>query len=265
MAKMKDVAELAGVDKGTVSRVIKGDPRISDLTAQRVWEAVHKLGYRPDRLASGLAAGRWDLCGLVIQDQFGWWVGPFLDGFARGLSAKGNSVLVLGGGWGRGPCDELVGRKVDGVLWMGDVPSSSVGLSDLPFPVLRWGDVEGDCGASIGFHQDLLVEALHEAVGPFRYVGGRWSPFSFLEGRQDPDGRALVWDGTVRWDPVPPGVSVVLGPFPGMPCPRVWTVPLNPREVGLVCGRALGRLIKAPRARMSIRLEVRPSAPEPLG
>ncbi|MCX7828503.1 MAG: LacI family transcriptional regulator [Thermanaerothrix sp.] len=259
---MKDVAELAGVDKGTVSRVLKGDPRISELTAQRVWDAVRRLGYRPDRLASGLAAGRWDLCGVVVQDDFGWWLGPLLDGFARGLSLKGSSVLVLGGRWGRGPFDELVGRKLEGALWMGEPHSAAHGAFNLPFPVLCWGDVEEEGAASIGFHQEMLVEALHEAVGPFRYMGGRWSPFSFLQSRQDPDGRALVWDGTARWDPVPPGVSVVLGPPPGMACPGVWTVLLNPREVGLACGRALGRLIKNPEIPMKIRLEIRPSAPK---
>ena len=36
LATMKDVAALAGVDKGTVSRVLNGDPRISAATAERV-------------------------------------------------------------------------------------------------------------------------------------------------------------------------------------------------------------------------------------
>ena len=43
---MQDVAVEAGVDKATVSRVLKGDLRISEKTRIRVMEAVRALNYR---------------------------------------------------------------------------------------------------------------------------------------------------------------------------------------------------------------------------
>ncbi|MGB4096800.1 MAG: LacI family DNA-binding transcriptional regulator, partial [Acetomicrobium sp.] len=44
---MVDVAKEAGVDKATVSRVLRGDPRISLKTRERVWEVIRRLDYKP--------------------------------------------------------------------------------------------------------------------------------------------------------------------------------------------------------------------------
>ena len=51
---MEDVAKLAGVNKATVSRALKGDSRISSATREKVWEAARSLGYQPDAVAGGL-------------------------------------------------------------------------------------------------------------------------------------------------------------------------------------------------------------------
>jgi DNA-binding LacI/PurR family transcriptional regulator len=54
--KMQDVANIAGVSCATVSRALKGDPRISARTKQKVLLAVKQLGYKHNPLLSDLMA-----------------------------------------------------------------------------------------------------------------------------------------------------------------------------------------------------------------
>ena len=61
-----DVAEKAGVSRQTVSRAINGLNGISATTRDRVLEAVNYLGYRPSRLAQGMASQHTSTIGLVI-------------------------------------------------------------------------------------------------------------------------------------------------------------------------------------------------------
>ena len=42
---MADVAAAAGVNKGTVSRALRGDKRISNETRERIWRIARELGY----------------------------------------------------------------------------------------------------------------------------------------------------------------------------------------------------------------------------
>ena len=45
---MKDVAKLAGVSVGTVSRVINQKQGIKEITLKKVQQAIDELGYIPD-------------------------------------------------------------------------------------------------------------------------------------------------------------------------------------------------------------------------
>ncbi|ACZ18751.1 transcriptional regulator, LacI family [Thermanaerovibrio acidaminovorans DSM 6589] len=252
MATMKDVAALAGVDKGTVSRVLNGDPRISAATAERVWEAVRALNYRPDKVASGLSRGTSGLVALVLANASAWWVGPLLEGMARSLGLKGRGILVLGQGWFRSIPEELASRRVDGAVWMGPVE----GEVEVSFPLVCWGLDVGP--HSVGFSLDRLQGSILEAVGPFRYVGYGWSPFSQLEGAADPSASAAVVD--LASGPFPPGQVlggdvVLCGPPPGVRG-RLW-VPFSPMEVGTALGRTLLLASRASARPLRVRLEAR--------
>lgn len=58
MATMEDVAKLAGVSIATVSRVLNGSGYVSERTRYKVWEAIEKLGYKPELSAKILASKR---------------------------------------------------------------------------------------------------------------------------------------------------------------------------------------------------------------
>lgn len=57
-ATVKDVARAADVSIGTVSRVLSGEPNVTEETAQRVFDAVKKLGYSRLRKRKSVADGR---------------------------------------------------------------------------------------------------------------------------------------------------------------------------------------------------------------
>lgn len=60
-----DVAAAAGVSIKTVSRVINGEPHVSERTRERVEQAIARLDYRPNVAARSLAASRTFLIGII--------------------------------------------------------------------------------------------------------------------------------------------------------------------------------------------------------
>ena len=70
MTTLKSVAAQAGVSVATAARVLQGDPKLSvrPETRARVVEAAHDLGYRPNRVASGLRTRRTGTVAIVLPD-----------------------------------------------------------------------------------------------------------------------------------------------------------------------------------------------------
>ncbi|WP_432246219.1 LacI family DNA-binding transcriptional regulator (plasmid) [Arthrobacter sp. G.S.26] len=64
---MRDVAGAAGVSTATVSRALRGLPRVSELTRQRIVAAAAILGYVPSSAASELARRRGIHAASVIE------------------------------------------------------------------------------------------------------------------------------------------------------------------------------------------------------
>ena len=64
----RDVAREANVSQPTVSRALGGDPRISDVTRERVAEAARRLGYFPNVAARTLITNRTHTVGVVVGD-----------------------------------------------------------------------------------------------------------------------------------------------------------------------------------------------------
>jgi DNA-binding LacI/PurR family transcriptional regulator len=57
-ATIRDVAKLAGVGLGTVSRVLNDSPSVSESTRQRVWDAISILNFTPNPTARKLSLRR---------------------------------------------------------------------------------------------------------------------------------------------------------------------------------------------------------------
>ncbi len=63
-----DVAREANVSMATVSRVVNNNPNVKPQTRKRVFEAIERLGYRPNAVARGLASKKTTTVGVVIPD-----------------------------------------------------------------------------------------------------------------------------------------------------------------------------------------------------
>ena len=66
---MEDVALAAGVSTMTVSRAINDRPGVSLEVRKRVLETAADLGYRPSRVARGLASRKTSTLGIVLPDM----------------------------------------------------------------------------------------------------------------------------------------------------------------------------------------------------
>lgn len=156
---MADVARLAGVNKATVSRALKGDHRISPSTREKVWKAAKSLGYEPDAVARGLSSQRTDLIGVVFPDLNLACTGFFLAGLERVFSRHKLELLVksvsLAGQHGENIMRTLRSRKVDGIVWFG---------GELPSPGVRIPVVYIGSETSSGFSLMLDIEKTKEKI-----------------------------------------------------------------------------------------------------
>ncbi|GAA2388617.1 LacI family DNA-binding transcriptional regulator [Nonomuraea africana] len=85
---LEAVAALAGVGRGTVSRVINGSPKVSDRARTAVLEAIEELGYVPNRAARTLVTRRTDTVALVVSEtQQRLFDEPFFAGTIRGIGS----------------------------------------------------------------------------------------------------------------------------------------------------------------------------------
>lgn len=89
-----DVAREAGVSRQTVSRAMNGMDGISVHTRDRVLETIDDLGYRPSRLARGMASSQSQTIGLIIGNI----IDPAQANVVRGLNdaaeAKNHNVFL---------------------------------------------------------------------------------------------------------------------------------------------------------------------------
>lgn len=93
-ATIEDIARLAGVSRGTVSRVLNSRPDVDRETRARVLRVISEQGYVPSITAAGLAGGRNRLIGMLLP-VFTW---PILGDLVRGITDVLNSTsyeLVL--------------------------------------------------------------------------------------------------------------------------------------------------------------------------
>jgi LacI family transcriptional regulator len=120
VARIKDVAERAGVSAGTVSNVLNRPETVAPATRQRVETAIAELGFVPHEAARALSAGRSRAVGLVVPDV----TNPFFADLARGVEevADRHDVIVILYNTGSSPERELgyfgqlQERRVQGIL-----------------------------------------------------------------------------------------------------------------------------------------------------
>lgn len=83
---IKEVAARSGVSVATVSNVLQNKSHLySPQTAQRVWQAVRELGYRPSSVARSLIRQRTDTVGVILEERQELVLDPYVMSVLEGI------------------------------------------------------------------------------------------------------------------------------------------------------------------------------------
>jgi LacI family transcriptional regulator len=188
---MADVAGLAGVSAGTVSRAMYRPEKISAATRERVMAAARQLGYVANGAARALAMRRTRTGGALVP-RFGTSSFPTLvQAMESTLAAAGYTMLLSAPDHARAEDPALVRalleRGVDAVALLGaEQPPAVFSMlerSGIPF-VLLWAQ-HSDHGTCIGFDEHA---AAAEVVNHLQTLGHR--RIAFIGGRTSDNERA---------------------------------------------------------------------------
>jgi LacI family transcriptional regulator len=121
-ATLRDVARLADVHPGTVSRALNPETRrlVNQDTALRVIEAAETLGYRPNPIARGLKTSRSYTIGVLVPDLMNPLFPPIVRGIQDRLEQAGYTPLIANTDNDpereRNDFEAMRARQVDGVI-----------------------------------------------------------------------------------------------------------------------------------------------------
>jgi LacI family transcriptional regulator len=116
-----DVATLAGVSKGTVSKVLNGGAySVSGETRRRIQSAAHELDFRPNAIARDLARRRTETIGVIVASVSNPVYADLIAGIDRVLGESG-FTLLFGSSEGSAVKEADVvrtmqQRRVDGII-----------------------------------------------------------------------------------------------------------------------------------------------------
>jgi LacI family transcriptional regulator len=175
-----DVAREAGVSMATVSRVVNNNPNVKPQTRKKVFEAIERLGYRPNAVARGLASKKTTTVGVVIPDISN----AIFAEVARGIEDIANMYhynIILCNADKRKEkeirvINTLLEKQVDGLLFMGGVVTDEhmQAFQTATVPIVLCGtNVEGNTMAAVDIdHQQaahdavkLLIDKGHRRIG----------------------------------------------------------------------------------------------------
>lgn len=89
---LEKVAELAGVSRSTVSRVINGQSGVKPVVRERVWQIISETGYQPNLAARALASNRSNIIGVVIPHAVSTlFTDPYFPRLMQGISQATNA------------------------------------------------------------------------------------------------------------------------------------------------------------------------------
>ena len=121
-ATLRDVARVAGVHPGTVSRALNPQTRglVNERTARRVQAAAQELGYRPNPIARGLRTNRSNTIGVLVPDLLNPLFAAVVRGIEDGLREAGYTPLIANtdndGERERMAYEAMSARQVDGFI-----------------------------------------------------------------------------------------------------------------------------------------------------
>jgi LacI family transcriptional regulator len=140
---IRDVAVLADVSLGTVSRVINAHPNVREETRKRVKAAIVELGYVPNMVAQSMRSHKSMTFACVMRDFTVPVLSMFVDSMQKEIDAFGFSLMVASSYHDpKREVELLLGfqrRRIDGLVIATsseEDPALLTMLRDAPFPIV---------------------------------------------------------------------------------------------------------------------------------
>lgn len=163
MANIKDVAKLAGLSVGTVSRVLNNRGYISDETRKNVEDAMKQLNYVPNELAKSIFRQYTKIIGVIVPFVTHPYFGKVVESLEFYASKADYKILLCNSYFDRDKEIEyfkmLKGNKVDGIV----LCSRNMDISDVindNLPIITIDRILGDnipCVSSDNYQGGVLA------------------------------------------------------------------------------------------------------------
>lgn len=163
MANIKDVAQLAGLSVGTVSRVLNNRGYISDETREKVNTAMKQLNYVPNELAKSIFRQYTKIIGVIVPFVTHPYFGKVVESLELYASKIGYKIMLCDSYFEKEKEIEyfkmLKGNKVDGII----LGSRNMDISDIvkdEFPLVTIDRILGDnipCVSSDNYKGGVLA------------------------------------------------------------------------------------------------------------
>ncbi len=191
-ATMAEVAELAGVTKMTVSRVLRQPEKVTPETRKRVAEAISRLGYVPNKVAGSLTAGTSGIVGAIVPTLRHSLFADTLEGIASVLAAAGLDLIVSSSAY-RADNEEsqiraMLERRPDGLILTGLTHTGAARrlLRSFAIPVVEtWETGDAPVDMVVGYSNR---EAARAMTG--RLIGAGYRRIVFVNGPSHNNERA---------------------------------------------------------------------------
>ncbi len=167
-----DVAREAGVSMATVSRVVNNNPNVKPQTRKKVYEAIERLGYRPNAVARGLASKKTTTVGVVIPDI----ANAIFAEVARGIEDIANmyhyNIILCNADKRKDKeirvINTLLEKQVDGLLFMGGAVTEdhvqAFRTSNVPIVLCATTDDKGDIPSVDIDHEAAAFDAVGKLI-----------------------------------------------------------------------------------------------------
>ncbi|ENN88693.1 transcriptional regulator, LacI family [Rhizobium freirei PRF 81] len=172
---IRDVAKLAGVSTGTVSRVLNDHPSVTQEVRARVSGIIKELGYMPDPSARSMRSKVSRLIGIVIPDLTNPFFSELVQSAEQAAAKHGYNIIVMTSfdhaAKEADRIGQLTSRKVDGIIL---VPSNDFHTLKLPkgLPIVvvdrlmpGYSGIASDHRSGVRLGIDYLLKLGHRRIG----------------------------------------------------------------------------------------------------
>jgi len=213
---INQIAELAQVSKGTVSKVLNGHKGISAATRERILKLIKQLDYHPDASARALALQKTGVIGFLIPHEAAtsltghfWTI--VLSGISQQVAQLGYNLMVLTTpreGDIQGALNQILKRStVDGLIIGSELLDkeslSTLVINKIPFVLLgRNPDFQHYC-VDVDSIEGTISMINHMATQGYKKIGAMFGPgyYPYIKERYNGYRQALESNG-LTWSAV---------------------------------------------------------------